>query len=867
MRRRFPLFALSVLLATVMFAGSSCFLLPLLIEPEPTTTPTPAPTSRPVPPSPVPTTRPAPTLPAPTVTTGAIITGRIDTGASTNLAGRAIDTAGGTLTVAVASSPLNGMTLTIPPSTYPAAKTYRISSAPITGVTFRNVTPITPLITIDNGGQYSSVPMTVKIPIQVPAGQFAMGFYYDRQKGRLEGIPAVAVEPGSITLATCHFCELLISAIPEGALEGDCDSRFRAANDEWQIPNQQMAQINGFCAAWTSSALWYYIEKPDGNTPLWNHYEGTMGHSTPGPKKDEDDVKALRMVTSLQLDYEDRGLLPENVIKYFGLLAPKASAQFMAYSILATGAPQLGVVVMRHPNGSEDKHAVIIPRVDKLTPYVIDPNAPGELRRTRWDNGRLIYDFDAARGITGDLVWMAVSAFVSWDQIGKRWAELKESNPGSDRFPAYRIIAYVDDKNGGQVPLYERNGQPMEVSPNWQYPSEYAKVYFKPELTGANPVWLKDPKPKLEAVVTVIQSSTTQGDHLNRYTLTPGAATLIGVNVWLNNWTKYDPGPGPFGRGDGWLDYRYVTVNLKPQLTVTPQTWSGKVGQSVTFVAFDPALPAGATYTWDITLLGSSSNSWWDEINGTDPSYVFKPDKIGTYRIRVKEIDKGGNQLSYADATASVTGPAASFNWTSLRKSTMLYLSAGPGKHTFKDFLVGKNTTTSIVNNGSAYVPGKDDLWSLNQNILKITWNGAAFSGQLSTKDAASGATTTGTLIGRLSDDGQTLLNLSYEQHYSAPHGGNADTNFRSGTLSSISFLQVTNLPLSWKTGGNTQDDPWEFTSTLAGGANIPKYLKITEQLDDTLTTATGGLTPWEWITYQSSEWASDASIFIRFAR
>ena len=97
------------------------------------------------------------------------------------------------------------MQLQIPPNSYPNTRAFKVSSAPITGNTFKNVNPISPMITIDNGGGYSEELMQVKIPVKIPDGHFAMGFLYDSKKGTLEAMLLVEEDANSITVATRHF--------------------------------------------------------------------------------------------------------------------------------------------------------------------------------------------------------------------------------------------------------------------------------------------------------------------------------------------------------------------------------------------------------------------------------------------------------------------------------------------------------------------------------------------------------------------------------------------------------------------------------------------------------------------------------------
>jgi hypothetical protein len=140
------------------------------------------------------------------------VTGTISTSAASLLSSQAITASGGAITVNKPGDPLNGMQITVPAGAYADGRTFKVSSSPITGSTFKGFTPVSPLISVDNGGGYSSQLMTVKIPVAVPSGSFATGFIYDRSRGTLEALPLVARDNGSITIATRHFSDIVVES-------------------------------------------------------------------------------------------------------------------------------------------------------------------------------------------------------------------------------------------------------------------------------------------------------------------------------------------------------------------------------------------------------------------------------------------------------------------------------------------------------------------------------------------------------------------------------------------------------------------------------------------------------------------------------
>ena len=119
------------------------------------------------------------------------------------VASQSIGAAGGVVTVSDPGGPLDGMTIDVPAGAMPGSARFDVSSTPISGPVAPNVDPITPLITVDNGGAFADDVMTVTIPVTIPAGYFAMGFFVD-ENGKLEGMPLVAETPTSI-LSLIHI--------------------------------------------------------------------------------------------------------------------------------------------------------------------------------------------------------------------------------------------------------------------------------------------------------------------------------------------------------------------------------------------------------------------------------------------------------------------------------------------------------------------------------------------------------------------------------------------------------------------------------------------------------------------------------------
>ncbi len=251
---------------------------------------------------------------------------------------------GDTLSIDDASSPVNGLSIAIPPGAYASGCTFSVSSAPVISNTFGNgFTPVSPLIEIDNGGVMADHLVLVTIPIKANADDFVMGFYYDAQKKTLEGVPTVSRDANSITVVTSHFSDLVAAAYT-GAVSGKlvADSKFQPGTDDFRFPNNRTyVSPDGECTGQSVAELFYFTEeKSYGDQGLYTLYD----NNGQGPTKDipGDDTLAQRLCGLSQKIYLDGWSKYDT--EYHDSLY-KWTDQLTYYeikgSILLTGEPQV----------------------------------------------------------------------------------------------------------------------------------------------------------------------------------------------------------------------------------------------------------------------------------------------------------------------------------------------------------------------------------------------------------------------------------------------------------------------------------------------------------------------------------------------
>ncbi len=389
--------------------------------------------------------------------------GTISTGPRTDLASATISPSGGR--VSVSSGPLAGLTLDVPADAFGSARTSIMSFAEITSHSYGSmIRPLAPLIRVSVGNDYANIPMTLSVPITLPDGHFAMGFYYDETTGELEGIPTVSLTSTSITLATNHFlgsalsdgaksrlagianhADILIAAIAEGELNGVFTSSFQPSVDDWEFENWgSYIAPGGHCAGQSISAMWYHHAKRlrEGQPHLYGRFD--LGHDDLGI----DNPQGYRFASVVH-DMIDWGRQSRWWSAFEGGAVTKLTRDELhyysfLYSIKVTKRPQY-VAVTNATSG----HALVVYKAGEGSLWVADPNHPGD--RTRVISFRSNNTFDPyIIGATAKdpgiamttIYYCSKSAMVDHSGIPARYEELVDGRAGTTpphAFPEVRV--------------------------------------------------------------------------------------------------------------------------------------------------------------------------------------------------------------------------------------------------------------------------------------------------------------------------------------------------------------------------------------------------------------------------------------------
>lgn len=389
--------------------------------------------------------------------------GQLALGTSASLTSQTIGASGGSIEIARPGDPLDGLTITVPAGTYRADVAFTVSERAISSSSFgAGITPLSPLISIDNGGvTVSGDPVLVTIPATVPAGATVLGLYYHGANGTLDPLQIATQDAGSVTLAASHFSDIFLALIDWSKIAETVDSGFRPGADDWQFTNYgSFVAPGGHCEGQSVTAIWYYKyqRQAGGASPLYGLYDNN-GAPTRTPTFWPDDADGYRFASSVQAD----PIAADAVYSFFKSLntaSGRLTYNLFRAAIGLTGEPQL--IAIADAAGGHG-HAMVVYRVTPTRLYVADPNYPGRLRTVAYDPATGVlgpYSSGdnagaiAAGGATSYARFAYIPAQASSSDAGvaAHWAEFENGASGDAAFPAYSLEVWTgQDEEGNDI--------------------------------------------------------------------------------------------------------------------------------------------------------------------------------------------------------------------------------------------------------------------------------------------------------------------------------------------------------------------------------------------------------------------------------
>ncbi len=542
-----------------------------------------------------------------------------------------VGTGGHTIRVNRPDSPLHGMEITVPEGSYPEETYFSVSYRPIESYSGDpNFQPVTPLITIANGGTYSDRVISVKIPVEIQDGFHYMAFYYDEDTGRLEGIPELDHDDHSLTIATRHFSNILINRMVWSIFLSDypIESGFEVGKDNWQFSNDgTYLEPDGLCNGMTIAAMHYYREKRKGKEkrqPLF----GLYNNGTPGFTRDDD--QAIKLCSTIQnwgidspfLYWLDLHKKKNDTWTYFMFI----------HALLLTGRPQYVAIFADSDNMTKGSgHAMVVYKRHGSALYVADPNLPNDSDVkiefqwsssdndtnslghfmpfvSSWNTGSQHTDFK-------EVNYVGYTALLDHRDVKDLWDELdKKSVPWNsydatyltEEYPSYRMVVVRED--GTTEPLtssYRTTAQTLTI--------KIITDNFTPRITSEN--------------------GTCTADDTCQLPLNPGHNK---IGIFIEAYVDSRLSPRKYWT---WTDFKYYDIYLdegeqenQEESVVTFQDHSGRWFISLTF----PEGQGDGYLLIPENLLSDDVYAWGELIQVQLPEYHQDPDLWPKASVPVK---------------------------------------------------------------------------------------------------------------------------------------------------------------------------------------------------------------------------------------
>ncbi len=444
----------------------------------------------------------------------------------------AIGSEGGVITVESPGSVIDGMTLSVPAGAYTDKLDFTVSETEIKSHKFGPLfEPVTPLITIDNGHEFSDIPMTLTIPIQLAEDEFAMAFFYDADTKTLEGIPATELISSSITVMTSHFSDVVIAKVKKlmlqkAVMNNEADTDFMPGKDDFLAPNYGSSVFPGGHCGGQSIAMMHFftMNSVKADTGIVLRTEKSVDNSSydATPQFWQDDSLAYRLCSVLHKEYDStwhsafssfiEGLNAHDDVTYYSF----------AYSIALSKRPQFVDLRGTDAKGGYHAHCMVVYGVTPDSLLICDPNFPGNLIRdvsvTKLDkpdpngNTMKISDYNSGDNANSDevvydkLSYIGTYALVNYSKVDALWQQVMNGKDvGSGLFKAdSAFITYKVDET-------TRKPVVVPLSTNFTISSAETGIINKAK---PNCIYISVPKLTAGEIYTFYNGTTL----INRYT-------------------------------------------------------------------------------------------------------------------------------------------------------------------------------------------------------------------------------------------------------------------------------------------------------------------------------------------------------------
>ena len=550
------------------------------------------------------------------------------------VASETVATNGGTITIPH-GSPIEGLQVQVPPGAYTSPSALQISYSPVANRQFSTpINPLTPLITLDGGGQ-TSLPLAITVPLNLSSNEFAMGFLYNLETGELEPMQMLNLTNNSITIALRRYpgagsqaanqvglakvdtsteaerSVFVIGGVPYADLfakvdEGWCTSRFRPGQDDWEFQNPAtFVSVNGNCAGTSETAIWYYKNKNQKENAIPLHQLYSQSHFGFDSSITDGDALGMRLVSAVQYESDVTTVVDRNAINTPDL---HNYAQFV-YAMITSHQPQL--IGLYGIYG----HAVIAFAADSTGLYIADPNYPGDMDCfIPFSRSRRVFDNYNRDSSYSKVRFLDCGYLPEYQWIPRHWERYLNKTVARGLYPVFNIAVQEVHEGAWESIAVVSSEDMAPVKTHVQIHTNSVRI--KVEEVAGGP-----------ATFGSLWSVTNLTAHTSGRLDIPLA---FGTN-YLGILLEASPG---FTDAMGWSGYTWLTVAGTPAaLPATEVTTNG-------FTANWLPLPGSDGYAIDVSTHTNFSTFIYQNYrvgNGTNVTFSglsFQPNTTNYYRVR-----------------------------------------------------------------------------------------------------------------------------------------------------------------------------------------------------------------------------------------
>jgi hypothetical protein len=573
--------------------------------------------------------------------------GMLSTGPAIQVHQASVPANGGIVTVSTGDSPLNGLTLTVPHDSYSSGMLVSISYAEIRGHRFgAHFHPVTPLISIDNGGEFAATPMRLRIPVSGLGNRLPVAFYYDRTEGTLEALTPLERTFSYLDVAVRHFSSIVVSAADIDVIQniGGFTTMFDPAVNGWSFANHgTYPEPKGICAGMSIGAAHFF--KGFRGSPLAGLFDNDR-YWWPTPTIWQDDASGMKFCAELQRTFVTHNTFWSEYTPLIPILQSSDEDHFwsLCYSMFIINQPQF-IYLEKKGDPDAGAHAIIAydftvsasegrisiydPNYDRKSGEIIFDRASATFRPyTSSTNVNAIqqgytFDYDVIR-------FIPLSTMCDLREIDRIWKKIGDGSIGNGQYPEYEL--YAAPVGPSALPRVKLND--VFTKHATYIPFEEFTVEIVPK----------------DASISFSLASFVHLPNINQYEIKkpattialerPGADNLVGIKV------QAIPAGHPT---HSWAGFHWFNLRLR-SLWIEPADTSVSLSQEVRLTARSNGnAPAQARYEWDF---GDGATRIVQQDSTVRHTYTER----GTFTVTITLYDQSNNQeIEKATTTVTVT--------------------------------------------------------------------------------------------------------------------------------------------------------------------------------------------------------------------